>query len=177
MTPLLATGRLYVAIGCMGLATSCVRPARPSLVTREEYLRAQTDSVAPIKAALFQALPEYEHRWTANGPANYQFRLRRSCYCVEQPVTEVTVSGGTVTEVRDTTGAMLPDTTWRRYAYTVPELFALIRRDIGSDVWSVSAEFDQRFGFPSHIVVENLEITDAGEHLDVTDFTELTTVP
>jgi hypothetical protein len=72
---------------------------------------------------------------------------------------------------------MLPDTTWRRYAYTIPELFALIRRDVGSEVWSVSAEFDQHFGFPSHIVVENLEISDAGEHLDVTDFAELTTVP
>lgn len=162
-----------VALVWTGLSVGCSRPPQSVPLSRAEYYRARLDSIARARTALLRDLPEYERRWAAKGPTNYQFRLRSGCFCDAQPAADVTVRRNTIAEVRDTVGRPLPDSIRSRYAYTIPRLFEQIRKELNNENFTVMARFDREFGFPAYIATDNVHLWDAGYTLEVDDFRTL----
>jgi hypothetical protein len=87
------------------------------------------------------------------------------------------VRGGVILVLRDSLGALIPDSIRQRYAYTIPALFLLIRREIASEQFSVTAKFDQSTGYPTRVSVENVELWDAGYRLDISEVRPLVGAP
>jgi uncharacterized protein DUF6174 len=162
-----------VALVWMGLSLNCRRSPQQVGQSRAEYYQARLDSIARARTALLRDLPKYERRWAVRGPTNYQFRLHLGCYCDAKPAADIAVQHGTIVEIRDTTGRMLPDSIRLHYAYTIPRLFEQIRSELGSDNFTVMARFDRKLGFPVYIGTDNVHIWDGGYTLEVTDFRPL----
>jgi len=162
-----------VALVWMGLSLNCHRPPQPVTQSRAEYYQARLDSIARARTALLRDLRKYERRWAVRGPTNYQFRLHPGCYCDAKPAADIAVQRGTIVEIRDTAGRILPDSIRLHYAYTIPKLFEQIRSELSNDNFTVMARFDRKFGFPVYIATDNVHIWDGGYTLAVTGFRTL----
>ena len=125
-------------------------------------------SVEPTATeSLSQQLAKAEDTWRAAGLRDYTFLAGVSCFCVPDytGTLSVTVRNGAVVGVRDPlSGANRPIS----YRQPVDTLFALVRREIGSNPSKLEVSYDQTLGYPRRIRYGNMEV-DAGGILTADD--------
>lgn len=100
------------------------------------------------RVATLRTLEEAEARWRASGIVDYTFDLARSCFCPELAVTISVVGGETRAVTKDGRPAR-PDELVS-VPLTIPELFAVVRREIGrgGDAGPATVSYDVTRGFP-----------------------------
>jgi len=124
--------------------------------------------------------------WSTNGPTDYVYKYRQSCFCLPeslQPVM-VTVKGGAVTEVvyavgvdeGFTPGDKVPNDIKHRVR-TVDGLFDLIQDGIdGSDQLTVT--YDDVYGHPTSIFIDDQTLVSDDElRITISDLAPLTSSP
>jgi hypothetical protein len=95
------------------------------------------------------ALDAAEARWRASGIADYTYDLARSCFCPELAVTISVADGRTLAVTKDGRPAR-PDELVS-VPLTIPDLFALIRRELarGGDAGPATIAYEPTRGFPT----------------------------
>ena len=64
--------------------------------------------------------------------------------------------------VRNALGQPLSERETRWLAFSVPKLFAEVRKTVADTAWSIHARFDSTYGFPNFISTDHRRISDAG---------------
>jgi hypothetical protein len=90
-------------------------------------------------------------RWEQQGPASYQFRFTRHCFCPQLSL-HVTVTSGVVSAIRDVVAdtayvAPLPD-------YTIPALFDQVQDLIDLPAHQLTATYDALTGVPLSVAAD-----------------------
>jgi hypothetical protein len=100
------------------------------------------------RAAALRTLDEAEARWRATGIVDYTYDLARSCFCPELAVTISVVAGETRAVTKDGRPARAEELV--SVPVTIPELFAVIRRELGrgADAGPATIRYDAARGFP-----------------------------
>ena len=126
---------------------------------------------SPLSPREVRTLGDAERLWAARNFRDYQFELRRSCFCPLEfhQWARVEVASGRVTRVIFVdTGTEVPPAQLSWYP-AVEAIFEAIRAAASNNlVKDVVAEFDQALGFPSVVNViskPNVQDGDISYHL------------
>ena len=97
-----------------------------------------------------------EARWSANGPASYDFDVRVSCFCIATTYGTVTVSvrnRQAVSVVRADSGTMV-DSLYFQSVLTVDRMFANVHGFLSTHPASFHATYDPALGYPTAVAVD-----------------------
>jgi hypothetical protein len=95
-----------------------------------------------------------EARWTAAALRNYDFQIRRSCFCGSVPLIAVTVRNGVPTSAIDVDTGMPIDTAQFSDFLTVDRVFALLREYTDREPATFNATYDAQLGFPQQVYID-----------------------
>jgi uncharacterized protein DUF6174 len=101
-------------------------------------------------------LDRAQARWSAAGPASYDFDVRVSCFCIATTYGTVTVSvrnHQAVSVVRTDSGTVV-DSLYFQNVLTVDRMFADVRRFLDRDPARFHAAYDATLGFPTAVSVD-----------------------
>lgn len=93
--------------------------------------------------------------WSSQFISDYEYVVRRNCYCTMGGVlVRVTVQGDRVVSREiDGTGVGVPAS--MAYLYpTIDGLFSLVQEAIDSRAYDINASYDSRYGFPTDIWID-----------------------
>lgn len=93
--------------------------------------------------------------WTAQYITDYEYVVRRNCYCGMGGVAvRVTVQGDRVV-AREIDGTSTPIPSSMNYLYpTIGGLFSVVQDAIDSRAYEVDSSYDPRYGFPTDIWID-----------------------
>ncbi|MFN8668606.1 MAG: DUF6174 domain-containing protein [Gemmatimonadaceae bacterium] len=93
--------------------------------------------------------------WTAQYITDYEYVVRRDCYCgLGGVAVRVTVQGDRVV-AREIDGTSTPIPSSMNYLYpTIGGLFALVQDAIDTRAYEVDTSYDPRYGFPTDIWID-----------------------
>lgn len=93
--------------------------------------------------------------WIRSGVYDYEYVVRRSCYCLLAGVAvRVVVLGGAVADLRiDATGEPLSFMYASSYP-TIDGLHARVQRAIDQRAWRLEVSYDSRWGFPTDLYID-----------------------
>ena len=128
------------------------------------------------KDSLRRELPQREAQWTAHNISAYRIAVRIGCYCPTPPVAVVTVRGDS-TQVHNALDQPLSELHTQWLAFTVPKLFAELRRALADTGFHVRARFDSTYGFPDFLELSDRGDSHAGYHAHVEAFEILAPTP
>ena len=101
-------------------------------------------------------LARAEARWSAAGPASYDFDVRVGCYCIGTTFGTVTVSvrnRQAVGVVRSDSGTTV-DSIYFQIVLTVDRMFADVRGYLSGKPASFHAAYDATLGYPTALSVD-----------------------
>lgn len=115
-----------------------------------------------------------EAQWRAEGPSDYDFELRISCFCPPDYLDwhRIRVVNDAITSVFNVTDQMaVPADRWHEW-YTVDQMFDRIRQFIDSEIFGrVEAEYHPALGFPQRAnLVAQEGVADAGILFEIRSF-------
>ena len=164
---------ILILIGLMvGLAVACTTGANetdgpPTFVptpaasptpspTPTVVVPTQTPGPVVDKSPLQTELDLNRQLWESKAINGYHFEHRWICFCIQDFVTpvDVTVDGSEIVEVRyldDEPHRRAPDAA--QY-YTIPGLFNLIQNAIDTGAYSLEAQYDAEFGYPTEVFID-----------------------
>ena len=95
-----------------------------------------------------------EERWNERRPASYTYEVRVICICPQEPGgwTEVKVVGDSVVSSKSlgpAAGGL--EAQQKNSWWSVTRLFETVRTARKDDFYSVTASYDDQFGFPTHV--------------------------
>lgn len=91
--------------------------------------------------------------WSVNGSQDYDYVLEPRSFLIGRP-GRVEVRAGTITSVTDIVSQQPLDLT--RYQ-TVDDLFELLQNEINRPAFTIEAEFDSTFGYPTLASIDPLD--------------------
>ena len=142
----------------VALSGGCARQASQPVSPVQRILGDPGIQPPPDDAAIYDSLrrelPRREAQWAAHGITNYRLAVRLLCYCPAPPLGVVTVRGESVM-VRNALGQPLNAGYTEALAFTVPKLFAELRRGLSDTSFIVSTRFHSTYGFPTQINLQD----------------------
>jgi hypothetical protein len=95
--------------------------------------------------------------WHEQALADYEFLLRRACYCLSEALepVQVRVEAGAVAAVIDTLGQPV-DSLYAAlfYTITIDSLFGVVERAIDVHAHQISVRYHPQFGYPESIFID-----------------------
>ena len=104
-------------------------------------------------AEVGQALSENRQKWDALGVEDYDYRMKRSCFCPNEVVQPglVHVRGGQIVSVEHAESGEALDA---GLFITVDELFDQTQASFDNDVFRLTAAFDTTLGYPTNVSID-----------------------
>ena len=156
------THRLTAFFAVLALTAGCGEAGLPDLPNPHEAKPPRAarvlEPIGPAPALtverldMLSAVEGARQRWLANSPRAYRLVVSQECFCDAGTPFESRVEGGNV--IAATGGVRSFEKPVKPELRTVEALFAEAERLIRSNVDDVSVAFDDRFGYPSSIVVD-----------------------
>jgi hypothetical protein len=104
-----------------------------------------------------QRLALASERWRDATPADYSFTMQRVCFCMDDGEMRVRVEDGVVVSVRPVGSDIEVVGPARTWYPAMPALFDIVHDAIDRPAFSILAEYDQTFGFPSNVFIDYMQ--------------------
>lgn len=103
------------------------------------------------------ALAHHRDLWNAQALADYEFVLRRACFCLSEALepVQVRVEAGAVAAVIDTLGQPVDSLHAALfYTITIDSLFGVVEHAIDVHAHQISVHYHPQFGYPESIFID-----------------------
>ena len=124
-------------------------------------------------------IEQNKEKWQDQGISHYRYNLFISCFCVftEDMPLIIEVQDGKVVSMEFESGKEIDPSLqadlFDKYA-TIDRLFAELEADINGAADSVTAKYDETYGFPTEVTIDFVqEATDDELYLTISDFEAL----
>lgn len=142
--------------------------AQTTSTEKSEVVRPQDKIMRKINANL--------RKWVNSGITNYQFDLRRNCFCQQDflRTVTITVQNSMITNIRyKDTNEQIDPSNYDRY-YTMEGIFAFIKQAVMTDAELMDIKYDTNFHFPKSIYIDySIRLIDDEMYMEITNFTPL----
>ena len=114
------------------------------------------DALVKLRDSLRYEIPRREAQWRGHAITYYRLTVRVLTYFPAPLLEIVTVRGDSVT-ARDKAGQLLGETEPHWPTITISKLFADLRRVVNDSSFTLSTHFHPKYGFPTHLNIQDLE--------------------
>jgi len=114
-------------------------------------------------------LAENKKHWEKLAIKDYNFVVRRSCYCPHEEKKQITVTSGTISEAKYIPSNTVLDTNTQQE--TIDGYFDIIQDALDKNAHRLTVTYDETYGFPSDIAIDyNEQIADEEIYYTLTHF-------
>ena len=121
-----------------------------------------------------QLLNKYKSLWTKADIHNYTFVMKRSCFCPIEENTQILVSDDILIEAKYIPSNKLYNKEQLSYQRTINQYFSLIQEAIDKNVYKLTVEYNETYGYPEEIFIDrNKQIEDEEISYSITHFSSV----
>jgi len=124
---------------------------------------------------LQQTFDRYRSLWIKADIHNYSFVMKRSCFCPMEENTQILVADDILIEAKYIPSNRLYNEEQLSYQKTINQYFDLIQEAIDKNVYKLTVEYNETYGYPEEIFIDiDKQIADEEIGYSITHFNSTT---